>query len=342
MSNNRNISNSDTFIKHLNTEGLERAEAELTRLHGERYTLYREQWKLAGELTYEPTFPLYIMMEQTYRCNLKCPSCVHGYPKLRNAFSFSETCMPRELWDRVVLEGESHGCPAISVHNNDEPLLVKDLADRIAFAKTHGFMDVIMTTNGTLFTEEKIKAVIDAGVTRILFSIDAVTEDVYDKVRAGGNFKKVIWALNKALEYRQELGSCLPIIRVSFVPTIYNQSQLGAFIEEYKGKVDYIDIQPYCGWKGVNADIKPPDAAPIQNFRCNGPWRTAIVRGNGDVLPCPNFYGAELVLGNVNDSSLECIFNVAKTKDLRKEFKEGKYVHPGCQECADNIFELNL
>lgn len=340
MSTSRNISNSATFIKHLNTEGLERAEVELTRIYGERYTQYRQQWKLAGELAYEPPFPLYIMMEQTYRCNLRCPSCVHGYPKLRDTFSFSEACMPRALWDKVVLEGEKNGCPAISVHNNDEPLLVKDLADRIAFAKRHGFMDIIMTTNGTLFTEGKIKAVIDAGVTRILFSIDAANEDTYDKVRVGGNYKKVIWALNKALEYRNELKSYLPIIRVSFCPTIYNQSQLQDFIGEYKNVVDYIDIQPYCGWKGVNEEIKPSNAVPIQNFRCNAPWRTVIVRGNGDVLPCPNFYGAELILGNTHQNTLKTIFNSTKTKQLRREFKEGRYSHKCCQECSSNTYEV--
>ncbi len=336
------ISNSDTFIKHLNTEGLEKAEVELTRVYGERYTRYRQEWKHAGELAYEPPFPLYIMMEQTYRCNLRCPSCVHGYPDLRKPLSFRESCMPRALWDKVVLEGEKNGCPSISVHNNDEPLLVKDLADRIAFAKAHGFMDIIMTTNGTLFTEEKIRAVIDAGVTRILFSIDAATEEVYDKVRAGGDYNKVICALKQALAYRKEIGSTLPIIRVSFVPTIYNQHQLVEFVKQYKNLVDYIDVQPYCGWKGVNAGVKPLNAAPIQNFRCNGPWRAVIVRGNGDVLPCPNFYGAELVLGNLHDNNLESIFNSKRTRELRREFKEGVYSHAGCHDCSENIFELNL
>lgn len=342
MSAGNKISNSDTFIRHLNTEGLKRAETELNRIHGERYARYRQDWKTAGELAYEPEFPLYIMMEQTYRCNLRCPSCVHAYPELRKPLSFKEAVMPRSLWDKVVLEGEKYGCPAISVHNNDEPLLVKDLADRIAFAKAHGFMDIIMTTNGTLFTEEKIRAVIDAGVTRILFSIDAATEEVYNKVREGGDYEKVVWALKQALAYRESLGSPLPIIRVSFVPTIFNQHEIGQYVEKYKDIVDYIDLQPYCGWKDANAAVAPPNAAPIENFRCNGPWRTVIVRGNGDVLPCPNFYGAELVLGNLHQNTLHEIFNSGRTRKLRREFKEGIYSETCCYDCSRTIVELSV
>jgi MoaA/NifB/PqqE/SkfB family radical SAM enzyme len=84
-------------------------------------------------------------------------SCVHGYPEIRKKYSLGVNCMPWDLYEKIVLEGGENNCPSISTHNNDEPLLIKDLEKRISFAKDHGFMDIIMTTNGVLFTEEKIK-----------------------------------------------------------------------------------------------------------------------------------------------------------------------------------------
>lgn len=342
METNLRLATSNTLIRRFNTARLEKAEQELVEKYGERYKEYRRQWCLAEEFKYESLFPLYIMMEQTYRCNMYCRPCIHGYPYLRKKFSFDVSCMPWQLYERVILEGEENSCPSISTHNNDEPLLVKDLEKRISFAREHGFMDIIMTTNGIGFTKERIKTVIDAGVTRILFSIDALTEETYNKVRVGGNFKRVIWALNKVIDYRNSRSSNLPILRVSFVVNRHNQHELGQFIREYSLIVDYIDIQPYCTWKNVNSDLISDDSKQITDFRCNGPWRILVVRGNGDVLPCPNFYGVEVVVGNVYKESLKAIFNSSIMRQMRKDFKQGIYRHPVCFECSKSLYYTDL
>jgi len=344
VNNSNNIETSETLIKHIRSETMGKAEQELTVIYGERYLKYRQQWQLAGKLDYEPEFPLYIMLEQTYRCNMRCVSCIHGYPHLRKKFSLNDSGMPWNLFERIILEAEENNCPSISTHNNDEPLLVKDLEKRIAFARQHGFMDIIMTTNGIAFTGEKIKAIIDAGVTRILFSIDALTEETYDKVRPGGNFKKVLWAIDKAKQYRASRKSHLPILRVSFVANRLNQHELGQFLKEFSPLVDYIDVQPFCTYYDANLELIPEGArhVPVSEFRCNGPWRYLIVRGNGDALPCPNFYGTELPMGNVYRNSIKEIFNSPAMKQLRREFKEGIYRSPACQECSRSAYVVNI
>ena len=43
----------------------------------------------------------------------------------------------------------------LGIHVYDEPLLVKNLAERIQYASQKGFMDIIMTTNGNLLDEKK-------------------------------------------------------------------------------------------------------------------------------------------------------------------------------------------
>lgn len=330
------------FINQYRFDRMEQAEAELTRLYGERYIRYREEFAKAGQMSFEPGFPIYIMLEQSYRCNLRCISCIHGYPEKRQQFSMKEPFMPWALYEKIVLEGEEHGCPSISTHNNDEPLLLKDLEKRISFARKHGFMDVIMTTNGVLFTEDRIKSVIDAGVTRILFSIDALTRETYDRVRPGGDFNKVLKALEVALNYRETQRLDLPIIRVSFVPNRVNQHEMAAFFEKYAGMVDYIDIQPFCSYYDVNADLAPRDAEKIADYRCNCPWRYAIVRADGDVLPCPNFYGTELTMGNLYQNSLYEVFNSEAYRTLRKDLKAGVFNNAACTACADGVYSLPL
>lgn len=331
----------DDLMNNLNTKRMKERGAELQRLYGKRYLEYRKQYHLAGHFKYEPDFPLYIMPEPTYSCNLSCRLCIHGYPELRRKYALKTHCMPWRMYERIVLEGEEHNCPAISTHNNDEPLLIKDLAKRIAFARRHGFMDVIMTTNGTLFTSDRIKEVIDAGITRILFSIDALTEETYKKIRVGGNLAKVLWALEHAISYRESSGLKLPIIRVSFVVNHLNQHEIKPFIDKFIGIVDYIDIQPLLVLKSYSDSLISSMSRRVQDFRCNGPWRRIVVRGNGDVLPCENFLGAGIVMGNVYKNTLYEIYNSTPMKDIRNDGKLGSYKHHACVECSQNIYSIN-
>lgn len=331
-----------TLARRLNAVSYQKAVDDLTKVYGERYTDYRKKFELSGRFEFEPSFPLYLMLEQSYRCNLKCISCIHGYPEVRSKYAMNIPFMPRELFEKVILEGERHNCPSVSMHNNDEPLLLYDLPERIAFAREHGFMDVFLTTNGVLFTEEKIKQVIDAGVTYILFSVDAATEETYSKVRRGGDFKKVLWAIEAVKAYRASRSSNLPIVRASFVINSVNQHEKDRFINNFSELVDFIDIQPFCRFYDMNAAYVPKGVEPTKNFKCNEPWRNMIVRANGDLLPCANFYGCKMVLGNIDKTTIYQTFNSKYVKQLRQEFKNGIYKNHVCLECSKSYYKPQM
>lgn len=336
------IHHNDNSIKHYIFESRSKAEQELESRYGRRYRDYRKQYELASNLKHEFRFPIYIMLEQTYRCNLKCVYCIHGYPHLRKRYDLGVSCMPLDLYKRIILEGEKFGCPSIAMMNNDEPLLVKDLGQRIAFAKRHGFMDIIMTTNGNLMTERNIKEIVDAGITKVLFSIDAATEKTYKKVRVGGNFKKVLWAIEKITLYRRKLKTGLPILRASFVSSSVNQHEIALFIRKFSKIVDYVDVQPFLAYYHANRSFIPNNTPKVSDFHCNQPWRNLIVRGNGDVLPCCSFYGPEIVVGNLYWNSLYEIFNYGLMKQLRIDSKEARYRNVACRECANAFYKLKL
>ena len=341
----------DDLTAKLNTEKMEIREAELRRLYGKRWDKYRSDFASAREFQDQFDFPLYIMLEQTYRCNLACPTCVQGHKDYRGKYQFDGSSMPWDLYERIVLEGEEHGLPSISTHNNDEPLLVKDLPKRIKFARDHGVMDVIMTTNGLLFNEDKIKSVLDSGVTRVLFSIDAHSSETYDIVRPRRNSKapgleKVKWAIEETLNYREKAGLILPIVRVALVVSVYNQYEVYDFIKEWIDVVDYVDIQCLLlgGVLHYQDGLQPSDqiGERVEDFRCNSPWGRMVIRGNGDVIVCENFQGADTVTGNIYKNSIYEVYNNEFSKRLRMDGKDGTYKEPACIECADNIYTIDV
>jgi radical SAM protein with 4Fe4S-binding SPASM domain len=184
----------------------------------------------------------------------------------------------------------------------------------------------------------------------LCFSIDALTKETYEKVREGGNYDKVIWAIDEALHYRYSKNNVLPIIRASWVTNTYNEHELDDFIKYFSTKVDYVDIQPlFLGTTGLkqerkkddiyvdSKDLIPSRSRKIEDYRCMSPWSTMVIRGNGDAISCPNFSGAKQIMGNISNSSIKEIWNDSYKK-LRGECKDGSYTLDGCKDCVDNIF----
>ena len=313
-------------------------EAELEKQFGARYREYRKHYRLAGEFKYEPAFPLYLMLEQSYSCNLKCPSCIHGFPEEKKKFNMDTKIMPRSLFNQIIQEGEQNNCPSISFCVNDEPLLIPDLPERVAYAREHGFMDLFITTNGTFLTLDLAKELIKAGITRILFSIDAATTETYDQVRPGGDFNRVLENLTALVNYKESSGLLLPAIRASFVNSKLNHHERDLFIEKFSPLVDYVEIQGLSVYYETNTHLIPEDSKHVMDFSCNEPWRKLIIRANGDALPCCNFYGYEIVVDNILKTSIKEIFSSQALAKLRKEFKEGIFNLPPCQTCANSFY----
>lgn len=47
----------------------------LKKKYGEKYTKYREDWKLAGQRKYLPDFPMHIDIDLIRKCNFNCIYC---------------------------------------------------------------------------------------------------------------------------------------------------------------------------------------------------------------------------------------------------------------------------
>lgn len=317
---------------------LDRVDIEMQKCYGQRYLEYRRNYALAGRFQYEPEFPLYLMLEHTFRCNLRCPLCIQGFPEYKKHFNPDVAVMPRSLFERIVLEGQQYHCPSIAFHCSDEPLLIKDLAQRVAFAKEHGFMDILLTTNGNLLFPAVMRRLLNAGVTKILFSLDAATAETYKKIRPGGDYAATLRNLFALLEFKKKRRLILPAVRLSFAVNRFNAHELKAFIKLFSKKVDYLEIQPLITIHNFNTHLIHPSSRRIKDFRCNEPWRKLVIRANGDVMPCCSYYGYDIIAGNCLKNSLKDIFQGNLCKKLRKDFSGGVYRLPACASCSKSYY----
>lgn len=306
---------------------------------GDAFRAYRRQWDRAGRFEEETPVPLHVDFELSTFCNYKCPMCPFGVPKAERPATFSQVAgwFDFELFKKVIDEGVPLGLKAIDLSYYNEPLMRKDLTDLIDYAAARGVMDIMMSTNGELLSRDMTERLLDTGLTRLLVSLDAYTEETFAKIRVGGHFHKVMSNVEHFLTRKKARGQVLPITRVSFVKTKLNESELAAFIDHWKPKVDYLSIQELIEFDEMRQPLTPESRIQNDDFRCHQPWHRLTIRANGDALPCCTIWGQQLPVGNIRDRSLQDLWKSPAMVELRTIHAEGRYhENPVCKRCAES------
>jgi cyclic pyranopterin phosphate synthase len=154
----------------------------------------------------------------TDRCNFRCMYCLPEteaaqnfyrghWAHLPNPAPISQQWVPKsnllsfEEIERFVRLAVSWGIQKIRL-TGGEPLLRHSLEDLVArLAKIPGVEDLAMTTNGFLFAE-KARALRDAGLRRVSFSMDSLDPANFKKMTGRDGLKEVL----HAIELARELG----------------------------------------------------------------------------------------------------------------------------------------
>jgi len=302
----------------------------LIALKGPKYAEYRRRWEDAGEMKAVLDYPIHIDFELHYGCNFRCPSCILQVPK--NEFAAGHpyhvskrgTKIDFAAFQKIIDEGVPHGLSSITLNVNNEPLLNKDIDQYIRYAIGKGVVDVIMLTNASLLTREMAHKLLDSGITKLYFSLDAICEETYKIVRKGGDFKQVMANVEYFLALKKKSGLALPLTRVSFCRNKVNAGEMQKFIDYWQDKVDFIDIQsfmsPYYEYSSYQQmeELLQTDNNFLKAWGpCSQPYRRVTIYNDGSVHPCCNWEGAKLTLGNIFEDTVYNIWNSKKMKDLR-------------------------
>ena len=303
-----------------NIEGL------LTEELGSSYAEYRLLWKRAsgGEIL---PFPVHLDFEVNDRCNKRCAMCPRNEKTHGNVNYTINTgaVLSLEHYQEIINEGSEKGLASVNLGAFAEPLLHKDVLKMVEYSHKKGIVDSRLITNGLLlncFKEE----IFESGLVHLFVSIDAHSEETYSQIRGKG-FELVQENLLAVLAEKQKRKSVLPIIRVSFLDMGINNREKEDFIEYWRDKVDFIDVQVFDNF---NVDINQKcDLKQNKKWNCTSPWSRLAVLANGNVLPCCNFFGMNVPVGNINESTLEDIWNSKALSEIRKGISEDS-----CKNCS--------
>ena len=235
-----------------------------------RYLIYRTKWNFVADHDYVTSFPLHLDIETTDACNLKCVMCVHGTTGVPETGRI-DVAFAKSLIDQAV----AGGTQSIKFNWRGEPALHTGLEELVAYAKKKGILEVQFNTNGIPFTRERIQALIEAGLDRVIVSIDGATKETYESIRIGATYERLMNNVRMFYELRTQLGRQRPFIRVQMVRMRDNESEVQQFLEMWKVIADDIAIKEVTD-RGQGGHFHVGDQVAVGRRRCNQPWQRMI------------------------------------------------------------------
>ncbi|WP_263374788.1 radical SAM protein [Granulicella aggregans] len=166
--------------------------------------------------------PVCLYLETTNRCNLLCVTCPRTYEQLE-----PEADMPWEMFTSLI--DQYPNIARVVLHGIGEPMLVKDIAQRVAYLKARNIY-VLFNTNGTLLNDANGRALIEAGLDELRVSLDAAESEVYQMVRGKDFFAKIVENVRNFTRLQRELNAPKPRVSLWLTGLRETVDQLPNFV----------------------------------------------------------------------------------------------------------------
>nr|WP_222948251.1 pyrroloquinoline quinone biosynthesis protein PqqE [Thauera sedimentorum] len=298
---------------------------------------------------------MWLVLELTYRCPLKCPWC-------SNPVDY-EHCHDKELsteeWKRVLREGRELGALQLGF-TGGEPMLRDDLEELVGEANRLGYYTNLITS-GVGLTEERLVALKAAGLKQIQLSLQSSDRELTDSLVGARAFDLKIKVARMIKAHGFPMVLNVPVFRHNADQT----ADILALAEDIG--VDYLEFAniQYYNWAMANRDeLLPtrqqleaaergvqvarerigdrmtiyfviPDYYEERPKACMNGWGSIhlTVAPDGAALPCQE---ARLIQGldfpTVRERSLAWLWNESPT--FRK-FRGDEWMREPCRSCSE-------
>lgn len=295
--------------------------------------------------------PFFIGLEPTAVCNLACPQCPTGRGEVKRSTNFLDLDTYQDIVD------ETAGTTAIlSLYNQGEPLLHNSFADMVKYAADRKVYTVT-STNGQLLSEEVCTKLVEAGLDRIIISLDGTDQESYHKYRIGGDFEKVVAGIRFLSKARGTTKK--PFIIIQFLVFRHNEEKvseirklgkkLGADRVMIKSaQIEYPEsINEWMPVHKKHRRYKKNSSGDwllgrkLKN-RCRRLWYTTVVTADGLMVPCCFDKLAQYPMGSVAEGSIGQIWKNRDYNDFRKSVLRDRKGIGICTNCTEGLSRIYL
>lgn len=298
--------------------------------------------------------PISYSIEPTNHCNLKCPECPSGLGALTRPLGLLKFDDFKKWIDEIKETGFY-----VQLFFQGEPYINKHLPEMIKYAQQNNVY-ISVSTNGHFINEKNVNDILKNAPDKLIYSVDGLDEESYQKYRVGGTFKQADEGLRLLIKRKKELNLKKPFVEFQFIVMKQNEHQLD-------------DVKKYCKDVGVdklvfktmqissyeNAIKFLPSNPKFRRYRidnqtfemknriknhCFALWRTSVITWDGKVVPCCFDKDAEYTLGILNGKSFYDIWTSKQYQSFRQSVLNDRKQNSICTNCTEglkvNIFEI--
>lgn len=180
--------------------------------------------------------PAFVQIEPVGQCNLACRMCPVSFREAK-----PPAFLPFEQFCRLV--DQFPGMKELQLQGLGEPLLHPRFFDMVRYAARRG-VEVSTNTNLTALSPRRAEECVRSGLARLHVSLDAADAAIYEQIRIGARFGKVLRNLGWLAEAKSRLAAERPEIRMVAVAMRRNLEQLPALVRlAHQYRVHSLSVQ---------------------------------------------------------------------------------------------------
>jgi radical SAM protein with 4Fe4S-binding SPASM domain len=312
--------------------------------------------------------PLFLHIEPTGACNLKCTMCPRTESITRELRH-----MKFEVFKKIC---DNIDPIFIAFVGFGEPLVNPRTLDMVTYSVKKGITSRI-SSNATMLNSTLSHRIIKTGLHQVWFSVDSPTAENFEQIRVGAQFDKTIAGIKEFDEIRQKEKSKL-VITVNFTIIKENAHEISKMV---KFCHEHLHILPTFA-RGYGYDIEAQQNRALKNTPeiqsylqegvhlaaeynmhqvarnlqtisndlknpldgrgpCYFPYYVVAVSWDGKASPCCLFYDYQMNLGNVAEKPFQEVWNGRAYQRFRMKLKTHRCDIKICNTCPLNDISLH-
>jgi radical SAM protein with 4Fe4S-binding SPASM domain len=303
-------------------------------------------------------YPTHLHIEPSTLCNLKCAFC-----PVTTGMERPTGLMTHDVFKKTIDELADY-LFMILLWDWGEPFLNPEVYDMIFYAKQKD-IKIISSTNGHVFAQPgNADKLVRSGIDAIIFAVDGISQETYERFRKNGNLKMAIQGLENVVAAKRALNSRTPLINFRFIPMKHNEHEIPHLKDfAHSFGVDMFTIKslnPH-DQREVNANMANglafmPQDPRYQRFAydekgsrirlaqnpCKRPWMNPSIHWDGKVSLCTFDAQDHYVMGDLNKESFKEIWWGRDYTSFRRQFRHDYRSLPFCDGCTNAFKGGNL
>lgn len=295
--------------------------------------LFRLLWEIKTRRVHLEAWPIVMRINTFPFCNLKCPGCMGSEAHKSNP-NVTRKIMSFDTY-RKILDKVAKRLLLVILYDEGEPLLRNDIADFVSYTSSLRISTSISSNLSLRLSDTQINGLVCSGLSRLIVSMDGMTQEIYERYRRGGNVRLVQENVRRIVDAKLKLNLKTPTIELQYLCFGYNDYQV-AEARDFARRVGVDMFRSFrAAYDNRFVEFAGPEWERIK-LGCSPTWTTVHVGSDGIMYPCDfgEDHGMDPV-GSLADEDFRSLWNSEPMIRIRDSFKRdrGVLVFDQCRRC---------